>query len=73
MHAGFFLVSLPLVGLSLLYWFGRIEKHKFAYLLLNGLPLIQILGIGTFQAIRLANRCDHHNFEADLIKGNAVE
>jgi hypothetical protein len=73
MHAGFFLVSLPLIGLSLLYWFGRIEKRKFAYLLVIGLPLIQIFGIGTFQAIRVANRYDDHNFEARFIKGNTVE
>jgi hypothetical protein len=67
-----FLVSIPLAGLAILYWFGKIERRKFAYFLIIGLPIIQMLGIGTFQAVRVANRYNDNNFESRLIEGNCV-
>ena len=73
MKAGFLLIALPMVGLALLYWFGKLQERRFAYFLVIGLPLIQILGIGTFLAIRVANRYDDGNFGSQLIKGNNVE
>ncbi len=73
MHAGFFLVALPLFGLSLLYWFGKLEKQRFAYILVVGLPILQILSIGTFYAILIAKRYNDGNFETRLIRGNGVE
>jgi hypothetical protein len=73
MKAGFFLIAMPLLGLAILYWFGRLQRRRFAYFLVLGLPLIQILGIGTFQAIRVANRYDDENMDSRLIKGNGVE
>lgn len=73
MNAGFFLVFLPLTGLSLLYWFGKLERRKFAYFLVTGLPLIQIFGIGTYHSIRIANRYNDNKFESRLIEGNGVK
>ena len=64
---------IPLVGLALLYWFGKLEKRKFAYVLVAGLPLLVIFGFGIFHGIRVANRYNDNNFEARLIKGNDAE
>lgn len=72
MNAGFIFVAIPLIGLAILYWFGRLQSRRFAYFLVIGLPLIQILGIGTFHAVRVANRYNDNNFETRLIKGNGV-
>jgi hypothetical protein len=72
MHAGLFLIAIPLVCLAVLYWFGKIEKRRFAYILVAGLPLLQIIGIGTFFGIRTANRYDDNNFAARMIEGNGV-
>jgi len=73
MNAGFFLVTIPLIGLAVLYWFGSIQRRKFAYILIIGLPLIQMVGIGTFQAVRIDNRYNDGNFGERLITGNGVE
>lgn len=73
MKAGFFFVAIPMAGLALLYWFGKLERRKLAYFLVIGLPLIQILGIGTFQGIRIANRYNDNKFESRLIEGNGVK
>lgn len=73
MGAGLMLVSIPLVGLAVLYWFGQIQKRKLAYILVIGLPLLQIFGIGTVLSIRVANRYYDGNFGARQIKGNGVE
>ncbi len=73
MNNGFFLVTIPLLGLAILYWFGKIQRRKIAYVLIIGLPLIQILGIGTFEAVHIANRYNDGNFGERLISGNGVE
>jgi hypothetical protein len=73
MNAGFLFVVLPFIGLALLYWFGNIEKKKMAYVLVLALPLLQIIGIGTFHAVKVANRFNDDNFEMRSIKGNGIE
>lgn len=73
MNAGFFFVVLPLLGLALLYWFGKLERKTLAYLLVVGLPLLQIFCIGTFHAVRVAGRFDDGHFEARRIFGNGVD
>jgi hypothetical protein len=71
--AGFLMVALPLVGLALLYWFGGLEKRKLAYVLVFGLPLVQIFGFGSFDAWRVAHRYNDGNFSARVIEGNGVK
>lgn len=70
--AGFLLVAIPLVGLALLYWFGSLERRKLAYVLVLGFPIAQMFGIGTYHAIRVAQRVNDSNFEARSIQGNGV-
>jgi hypothetical protein len=64
---------MPLAGLSVLYWFGKLEKRKLAYLIIFALPLLQIIGIGSFQAIRVAGRFNDNDFTARVIQGNGVK
>lgn len=73
LKAGFFLVAIPLVSLSILYWFGKLERRKLAYFLAIGFPLIQIFGIGTYHSIRISNRYNDDNFESRLIEGNGIK
>ena len=49
------------------------KKRKIAYLIVAGLPLLQIFGIGTFHYLRVINRYDDNNFNERLIKGNGIE
>jgi hypothetical protein len=70
--AGFFLIAIPLFGLALLYWFAHLEHRRFAYVLVLGLPLLQIFGIGTYHAIRVANRYNDNNFTGRQVNGNGI-
>jgi hypothetical protein len=70
--AGFLLVAIPLAGLGVLYWFGRLERRKLALTLIAGLPMLQILGFGTVDAIRVAGRFNDGNFQTRAIEGNGV-
>jgi hypothetical protein len=70
--AGLFLVAIPLIGLALLYWFAHLERRRLAYVLVIGLPLLQIVGIGTYHAIRIANRYNDDNFTVRQIEGNGI-
>jgi len=72
MFAGFFLVAIPLSGLSILYWFANLERRRLAYFLVIGVPLFQLVGIGTFHGIRIANRYNDNNFSVRQIHGNGI-
>ncbi len=73
MNAGFFFVVIPLIALAILYWVNSLKRKRLAYFLVLGLPLIQIVGIGTYFSIRILNRHDDGNYTARQIKGNGVE
>lgn len=72
LSSGFLLVSLPLAGLGLLYWFGKLEGRKFAYLLVVGLPMLLILSIGTYYMVKVTQRYNDNQFGAKIIQGNEV-
>jgi len=71
--AGMFLFAIPLIALAILYWFGKLEKKKLAYVLVVGIPLLIVFGFGIFHGVRVAGRFNDDNFEARLIKGNGVD
>ena len=73
MNAGFFFVVIPLISLALLYWFGKLQKKKLAYLLVAGFPLLIIFVLGMVNGYRVSHRYSDNNFESRLIKGNGVE
>jgi hypothetical protein len=70
--AGILFIALPLAGLGTLYWFGQLQQRTIAYLLVMVLPLLQIFGIGTYHAIRIAHRYNDNNVAARTIHGNGV-
>ena len=45
-NAATFLIILPLIGLGLLYWFGRPQPRKIAVALAIGLPMLTFIIFG---------------------------
>jgi hypothetical protein len=68
-----FLILLPLVGIGVLYWFGRPKPRRLALALAAGLPLLTLVVAGIAPAVRVSQRVDDGNLEARLVEGNGVE
>ena len=66
------LIILPLIGLGLLYWFGRPKPRKLAASIAVGLPLLTLVIAGIAPVIRVSQRVDDGNLQARLVHGNAV-
>jgi hypothetical protein len=71
-NAGALLIALPLVGLGVLYWFGRPRPRRLARALAVGLPALTLVLAGTAPAVRVAHRFDDGRLEARLVKGNGI-
>jgi hypothetical protein len=67
----FFLI-IPLVGLGLLYGYGRPQPRKVALLLAMGLPVLTLILGGIEPAVRVSQRVDDGNLRARTVKGNGV-
>jgi hypothetical protein len=67
----FFLIA-PLVGIGLLYWFGRPQPRRIAYSLALGLPLLTLTVFGIEPVLRVSQRLDDGNLQARLVQGNGV-
>ena len=72
-NAAMFLIILPLFGLGLLYWIGRLEPRKLAASVALGLPLLTLIIAGIGPAIRVSQRIDDGNLQARLVHGNGVD
>jgi len=72
-HAATFLIILPLVGLGAMYWFGRPQPRKVAGSLIVGLPLLTLIIAGIRPAIRVSQRIDDGNLQAQMVPGNEVD
>jgi hypothetical protein len=72
-NAAIFLVILPLVGVSAIYWFGRPRPRNLAVSLAVGLPMLTLIISGISPAIRVSQRLDDGNLQARLVQGNGVE
>jgi hypothetical protein len=70
---GLLFVGIPFIGLAALYWFGGFEKKGLAYILISALPLLQIIGIGTFLSIKVSNRFNDGNFSERIVVGNNIQ
>lgn len=73
MNAGLFFISIPLIGLALMYWFAYFQYKKIAKVLMIYLPLSLLLLIGFYQGYKVSGRYNDHNVESRLISGNGVE
>jgi len=71
-NAATFLIILPLIGMGALYWFGRPQPRKKANILIVGLPLLTLIVSGVAPAIRVSQRVDDGNLDAQVVRGNGV-
>jgi hypothetical protein len=72
-NAGVFLIMVPLVGIGVLYWFGRPEPRKAAVALATGLPILVLIVAGIEPVLRVRQRFDDGNLQARLVHGNGVQ
>jgi hypothetical protein len=67
----FFLV-LPLIGIGVLYWYGRPQPRKRAASVAIGLPILILIVCGIGPVLRVSQRIDDGNLQARLVHGNGV-
>ena len=72
-NAATFLIILPLIGLGVLYWIGRIEPRKLAASVALALPLLTLVIACIGPAVRVSQRIDDGNFQARTVHGNGVD
>jgi hypothetical protein len=72
-NPGMFLLIAPLIGLGVLYWFGRLQPRKIAVALVVGLPLLTLLLAGAGPALRVSGRLNDGNLQARRVHGNGVD
>ena len=71
-NAATFLVITPLIGLGMLYWFGRPQPRRIALSLAIGLPFLTLIIFGIEPILRVSQRLDDGNLQARLVPGNGV-
>jgi len=71
-NAATFLIILPLIGLGMLYWFGRPQPRKIAISLVIGFPLLVMIISGIEPVIRVSQRVDDGDLQARSVPGNGV-
>ena len=67
-----FLFMVPLIGLGILYWFGRPQPRKVALCLATGLPALILAIAGLGPILRVSQRLDDGNLQARLVQGNGL-
>ena len=72
-NAATFLLITPLMGLGLLYWFGRPRPRQAALCLAIGLPLLTLTISGIEPVLRVFQRLDDGNLQTRLVQGNEVK
>lgn len=66
-------VTVPLVGIGLLFWFGHPRPGWLAYVIAAGVPLL-VGGVCAVEPVtRIARRVDDGNRQARLVEGNDVK
>lgn len=66
------MIVLPILGLGVLYAFGRPKPIKWAYRAIVAVPLLIILCIAPFKLAQVARRVDDGDYGARLVRGNGV-
>lgn len=66
------MIVLPILGIGLLYFYGRPSPRKWAYRLIAALPLAIILCVSPFKLHQVAQRVDDGDFGTRLVEGNGV-
>jgi hypothetical protein len=68
-----FLLMLPLIGIGVLYWFGRPQPRVTALSLAIGLPLLTLIVSGIGPVLRVSQRMDDGDLGARLVHGKGVD
>lgn len=63
----------PLAILGLLFLFGQVKRRRIAYLLILGLPILQIFGFGPFHYVRVSQRYNDGYLGMRRIEGNNIK
>jgi hypothetical protein len=71
-NAATFLLIVPLIGIGVLYWFGRPQPRKTAVSLAIMLPILTLTIFGIAPVYRVSQRIDDGNHQARLVHGNGV-
>ncbi len=71
-NAATFVIIMPLIGIGVLYWFGRPRPRKLAISLAIGLPMLTLILSGIEPVIRVSQRIDDGNLQARLVQGDGV-
>jgi len=71
-NPGTFLLIMPLMGIGVLYWFGRPQPRRLAVSLAIGLPILTLTIAGIEPVLRVSQRVNDGNLEARLVRGNGV-
>ena len=71
-NAATFVIIMPLIGIGVLYWFGRPQPRKLAFSLAIGLPILTLILSGIEPVIRVSQRVHDGNLQARLVQGNGV-
>ena len=66
-HVAALFVMLPMLSLGILYWYGRPQPRRTAYLLATGLQLTLVV-CGVEPVVRVVTRVDDGNLQARLWK-----
>ena len=72
-NPGMFLLIAPLVGIGVLYWYGRPQPRKIALALAVGLPILTLLICGVEPVLRVSKRVDDGSLQARPVQGNGVD
>ncbi len=65
-------VIAPMLILGTLYWYGRPQPRRAAYLLAAGLPALILVVCCVEPVVRINGRVDDGNLQARLVEGNGV-
>jgi hypothetical protein len=71
-HAATFFLITPLIGIGVLYWFGRPRPRKLAISLAIGLPVLTLIISGIEPVLRVSQRLDDGNYQTRSVQGNGV-
>jgi hypothetical protein len=72
-NAATFLIIIPLMGIGVLYWFGRPQPRRIAVSLAIGLPLLTLIISGIEPVLRVSQRLDDGDLQARLVQGNGID
>lgn len=70
--AAMLFVIAPMLILGALYWYGRPQPRRTAYLVALGLPTLTLVVCGIEPVVRIAGRHDDGNLQARPVEGNGV-